>query len=144
MKRIICIVVIACLVPVCAFAVDLTRFNTIAITLGEEAIDETSASKTGDVLVYTAGNCTFIFDDDGNTITSVILQGNGTSFLSYAMAAIMMFDNNPATFADNAGKLFSAFLLAKTSGLQRAFISTGEFFILNSLGDGNFFFTIVK
>lgn len=143
MKRIVCLVVVACLIPVCSFAVDISRFNDNAMYLGEEAIDESSVSKFGDSFLCTIGNIKIMFDEDGNRIKRVTVQGDGTSFLSYAMAAIMVFDNRTATFADNAGKLFSSYLLAKTNGLQSAFISTGEFFIINPV-DGEFYFTVGK
>lgn len=143
MKKFMCIAIIICILPVCSFAIDLTEFNANVVALGEEAIIESSAEKTGNTVIYTAGNCKFMFDEEGNTITRIIVQGNGTSFLVYAMAAIMVFDHNPNAFDENAGKLFSSFLLAKNNGLQSKFVSSGEMFIINPI-DNAFYFTIGK
>lgn len=145
MKRVLCVVLIACLVPACSFAVDLADFNEHAMSLGEKKVGEADAHKIGEVTVYTAGNCSLIFNEDNeNAIESIILQGNGISFLSYAMAAIMLFDNNPVAYSDNAGKLFYSFLLARTNGMQQAYTSSGAFFYISSLENGEFYFMIMK
>lgn len=136
MRKIVCTALIICFLPVCSLAADLTEFNANAVALGEKAISESDGTKTGDVIIYTVGDCSLTFDE-----TVITIQGDGTSFLAYAMAAIMVYDHNPDTFTDNAGKLFSAFLLAKNNGLQHQMLSTGSFFFINNT-DYGFLFVI--
>ena len=141
MKKFMCIAIIICILPVCSFAVDLTEFNTNAMVCGEEAIDESTAVITDTITTYTAGNCKFGFKEENNEISRIIIQGNGISFLAYAMAAIMVFDDSPDSFVENSGKLFTAFLLLRSSDEQYNRISTGQLILLKHIDD-EYFFTI--
>ena len=139
MRKAIAIALIVCLVPACSYALDLSLFNFYAGVCGEENIIEESSGSG----VFAAGDCSISFTEENNAITRVIIVGNGTSFLGYSMAAIMLFDSRQDHFVENAGVLLSAFIHSKTDGLQKGFILSGEFFVLN-YSDDSFFFTIGK
>ena len=141
MKRIICIVLIACLVPACSFAIDLKEFNTNAMVFDMEAIDETTAVVSGRFTTFSVGDCKFGFEEKENQISRIIVQGKGEPFLAYAMASIMTFDDNSDAFVENAGKLLAAFLLVESDDTQYSRISSGQLFLIKKIGD-EYYFTI--
>ena len=141
MKRVICIVLIACLIPACSFAIDLRDFNLNAMVLGEEAIDTASTVVSGKFITVSAGGCNFGFEEEENRISRIIVMGKGESFLAYAMASIMTFDDSSESFVENAGKLLVAFFLVRSEKTQLANTSAGQLFLIEQLGD-DYYFTI--
>ena len=135
MRKAIAIALIVCLVPACSYALDLSKFNANAVMLGESEIDLSTEGRLGNYITYTSNGCRIGFVEHENQITNVLLDGDGVSFLAYAMAAIMLFDDNADTFRDNAGKLLAAYLLLRTSDRQYDIISTGQAFILMRVDD---------
>ena len=135
MKRIICIVLIACLVPACSFAVDLTEFNANATMLGEEAIDKSTEEITETFIMYSCGGCQFGFKEENNQISRIVIQGDGISFLTYALSAILMCDDDVDAFDLNAGKLFTAYLVVRGGGQYYDRISSGQLFIIRDYED---------
>ena len=139
MKKVIAIALIICLVPACSYALDLSEFNANAVMLGEKEIDLSTEGRLGNYITYTSNGCQIGFVEQENQISNVLLDGDGVSFLAYAMAAIMLFDDNANTFRENAGKLLAAYLLLRTSDRQYDIISTGQAFVLMRIDDACIF-----
>ena len=143
MKRILCIVLIACIFPACAFAVDLSEFNSHLEFLGNEAIDETTAVVGDEFITFSAGNCKLGFKEEGNEISRVVFQGDGASFLAYALAIIMTFEEDIQSITEDAGKLLAAYLRARDGEEQYYYISSKKLFIIKQYGN-EYLFTIGK
>lgn len=141
MRKLFALILIVFLIPVCSFAVDLTEFNVNAIVLGEEAIDESTELQAGGFITYSANGCKIGIKEENNEIVRFVVQGDGIPFIAYSMAAIMVIDNNDASFSENAGKLMTSFFLLRSSDEQYNVISTGQVILLKHI-NGEYFFTI--
>lgn len=143
MKRIACLILVACLLPVCAFALDLDNFNTYASIFGESELSANGALSANGLTIIKAGTCRITFNEDGNTLKRIIVEGDGVSFLAYSMAAIMQFDPDSANYASNAGQLLSAFLLCRTNGEGMGNTVSGNLIYIQK-SDSAYYFTIGK
>ncbi len=143
MKKLIAVILIICILPTWAFALDLTAFNTNAYICGEkERLDESTGKQADPYIVFTANDCLIGFQEENDTITHIVVQGDGSHFLAYAMAAILVFVGDYKSFNENAGALLSCFLLARGGDKGQAlYTTTGQAIYIQPHND-EYFFTI--
>ena len=143
MKRMISLLLVLCLFPVCACALDLDSFNEYAEIFGESSLDESKGISANGLTIFMGKPCNVTFSEEEGVLKRIIVDGDGASFLAYSMAAIMAFDPSSENYAANAGQLLSAFLLCRTSGESYGKISTGELLLIQKQDNG-YFFTVGK
>ena len=134
MKRIICFLLVVCLIPACASAINITMFNEFVSFFGEEKLE--SGKEINESIVFSSNGCLILFEEDetGN-IKTITVGGSGDSFLAYSLAAVMYFDQSTANFEKNAGKLFVAFLMCRASETERvATLEAGATLVLGKNG----------
>lgn len=143
MKKLIAVALIICFLPSCAFAIDLTPFNTFCYLFGEEMFDESTGVEIGLFILYTAKGCTIGFKQEDDAITQIFVKGKGDPFIAYSMAAIMSFTEDLGSLTDDAGMFLFNYLLSRSGNEKQGTIKTGETFIIRPDDDG-FFFTVGK
>ena len=143
MKKLVAAIMIICILPACSFALDLTAFNANAYVCGEkEMLDETTGKQADPYIVFQANGCLIGFQEENDKITQIVVQGDGSHFLAYAMAAILVFADDYKSFNENAGTLLSCFLLARSGEKGQAlYTTTGQAIYIQPHND-EYFFTI--
>lgn len=143
MRKMIAVILIICIIPTWAFALDLTAFNANAYICGEkEMLDESTGKQSDPYIIFSANDCLIGFKEENNTITNIVVQGDGSHFLAYAMAAIMVFIDDYKLFNENAGILLSCFLLARGGDKEQVlYITSGQAIYIRP-HNNEFFFTI--
>lgn len=138
MKRFVCVFLILCLLPVCAFAVDLDEFNIFASVIGAPELDSATAQNVNGYSRFIQGDCSIIFSEkDGKS--NIFVQGSGDEFLAYCCAAIHVFDLNGNT-TSNHGQLLTMYFLAHTeTEHQTGQTSNGYFFFIEPREAGYMF-----
>ena len=131
MKKLIAVLLIMIMIPVCSCAATISDFNVNALICGESSLDESTAKPFSDMTMYTAGGCSISFKMDGDNIEKIYVQGDGISFLAYSMAAVRCFDDSLDDLIENSGRLFSVYLLARQGEDQFGKILTGEMFAVS-------------
>lgn len=111
MKRIVCLILIVCLFPVCASALDLEVFNTFAGVFGEPELS--GGVVDGKRTTFECDGCSVQFMDENGKTYCIYVVGTGDSFVRYSAAAIMTLYPDSSTFAYNCGQFMSAYLFAK-------------------------------
>ena len=145
MRKLIAVILIICILPTCAFALDLTAFNTNAYICGEkEGLDESKGNQSDPYIIFSANDCLIGFLEENDQISNIVVQGDGSHFLAYAMAAIMVFVGDNDLFAENAGTLLSCFLLVRGSGKEKMFYTTAGQVIYIRPHNDEYFFTVGK
>lgn len=139
MKRIICALLILCIIPACAFAIDLEEFNVFASVLGAQEIDESALKVAGKYMGIVQTDCNLYFEEEEGKLKSIFIDGKGEDFLAYCCAAIHVFDPDGNT-TTNHGQLLSMMLLARTSKEhQTGQTSTGYYFFIEPSEKGFLF-----
>lgn len=111
MKKIICVILLVCIFPACAFALDLSEFNLFAAVVG---VPELTGGKTsGNYTGFVQDDCFIYFDESGGKLSGIYIEGKGDTFLAYCCAAIHVFDKNGKTTV-NHGQLLTMYLMAHT------------------------------
>lgn len=143
LKRIICLVVSLCLLPVFAHALDLSEFNAFASVLGSPEVNESELKTAGKYKGTSSQGCNLYFEEIGSALNSIFINGEGTDFLAYCCAAIHAFDPNGDT-TSNHGQLLTMYFLARTqTEHQTGQTSNGLFFFIEP-SDNGFLFLIGK
>ena len=139
MKRFLCVMLIACILPVCAFALDLSEFNIFAAVVG--APELTGGKTAGNYTGFVQDDCFVYFDESGNKLSGIYIEGKGDTFLAYCCAALHVFDPNGKTTV-NHGQLLTMYLIAhKETEHQTGQTTNGKYFFLEPSEKG-FMFTI--
>lgn len=125
-----------------AVKLDLSEFNMYASVFGEPEFT-TDGTYVDGYTLYKADGCTVAFWDENLTITRIAVIGDGVPFLAYSMAAIMFFCPDSAYYTENAGNLFSSFILARSNGDQYGATNTGMMFAIQKR-ESDYMFIIGK
>ena len=140
MKRFVCALLVLCLIPVCAFCVDLDEFNMYASIFGEEELDADSGQTQDSRTFYRPGDCIVAFNEKGSSVNSIMVNGDGIPFLAYSMAAIMYFDPSSENYSANAGQFFSTFLLCRNKSEESyGSLVNGEYIVVEKIDKGYMF-----
>lgn len=141
MKKPLIIIVLLCFICSIATAETIHDFDVKAIVCGESSIDLSTAVELNGMTMYKAGDCQVVFKMKGDEIERIYVMGDGVQFLAYSMAAVMTFDPSTDNLSENAGRLFSLFIFARTDPEQYGKILTGETFTVQQY-NGAYLFTI--
>lgn len=142
MKRLVCVLLILCVLPVCAFGIDFDGFNQYAEVFGAKEIDPSSAIQANGLSFCSVGGQRVTFSEDDGALKRIFIEGDGVDFLAYSMAAIMMFDSSE-NYSANAGQLLSAFLLSRSENESYGTTVSGCLFLIQKQDKG-YVFTIGK
>lgn len=143
MKKLACIILTLCLLPVCAFGIDFDGFNQYAEVFGANTINSSTAIQTNGLAICTIGSQRVTFSEDEGELKRIFIEGDGIDFLAYSMAAIMMFDQASENYTANAGQLLSAFLLSRSEKESCGTTVSGHLFLIQKQDKG-YVFTIGK
>ena len=113
MKRIICAILVLCMLPACASALDLEEFNAMAYVLGASEIDVSALKTAGKYSGIVQDECSLYFEETAGKLSGIYIDGTGDKFLAYCCAAIRVFDPTGSTTA-NHGQLLTMYLMAHT------------------------------
>ena len=138
-KRFVCVFLILCLLPVCAFGGTLddsiSKFNITADLFGAPELNKSTLQEVSGKKVYTYQGGFVGFDDKG-----ISISGNGETFLIYAICALSVLDGSNANFTDNCGLVMSNYLFCKLDGEDKYGITKGSVGFLISTYDNGFLF----
>lgn len=139
MKKIFCLLLILCLLPSCAFALDLDEFNIFAAVVGAEELNIANGKTSGNYTGFVQGDCHIYFSEEGGKLTDIFVEGNGDDFLAYCCAAMHVFDPNGNT-TNNHGQFLTMYFLAHMeTEHQTGQTSNGLFFFLEPSEKGYMF-----
>ena len=140
MKRFLCTLLVLCLIPVCVSAVDLSDFNMYAYIFGEDEIDLSAGRTSKAFTIYESNGCTIAFKEEDGEIKTIVVEGDGLPFVSYAMAAIMFFAPDSSDFVLNSGRFLSQFLMfRRKQETEMGTLSTGANFQITTSDKGALF-----
>ncbi len=122
MKKLLCLLLAALILPAGAFAVDLTRINEYLAIFGEEELE--GGTFDGKYTVFQEGSCRIWFRELEDDLI-IYVDGGGESFLPVCMAAAMSLEEDNSGFSYNAGAILTNYLFART-GEERSFMSDGQ------------------
>ena len=141
MKRVACVLLLLCLIPVCAFAIDIDEFNAFASVLGASELNMEESKTSGIHTGFMKDDCKIYFDEIDGKLDGIYVDGQGDSFLAYCCAALHLFDPDGQT-SINHGQLLTMYLMAhKTDNYQTGQTQNGYYFFMEKQ-DGGFFFMI--
>ena len=140
MKRLACFLLILCLVPVCAFALDLSEFNDIASVFGADRIDEKTATVKNGAYYYNSDDCQIIIVEESGEFSQIFITGKGDAFLAYCAAAIYVSDS-ANSFVSNNGQLLTVYLMAHKGGRLNGQMTHGQYFFIEQKDDYFIFMT---
>lgn len=130
MKRLFCALLILCLLPVCACALDLYEFNVFASVVGVDELDESAGKTAGKYTGFVKDDCHIYFVESDGKLTNIFIEGKGDNFISYCCAAIHVFDVN-GNKTSNHGQFLTMYLIAHTQeGHQTGQTSNGYYFFI--------------
>ena len=138
-KRFVCVFLILCLIPVCAFgswAEDIVEnFNIYAELFGALELDENTLQEVSGKKVYTTKIGFVGFDDK-----SISISGDGETFLIYAMGALSVLEKSNANFTDNCGLVLSNYLMCRLDGKEQYAMTKGNIVFLIQTYENGFLF----
>lgn len=117
MKRIICAVLILCILPVCALAVDLDLFNEYASVFGVPELKD--GTFDGKYTTFISEDCTIYFREMEDDLI-IYVEGDNDPFFAYSVAAIMYIEPDSSAFSENCGIFLSNFLLQNSTAHTKA------------------------
>lgn len=130
MKRFLCALIILCLLPICASALDLSEFNAMAYVLGASEIDESKLKTNGNYSGIIQDDCSIYFIEESGKLIQIYIVGEGDKFLAYCCAALKVFDPSGST-TTNHGQLLTMYLLAHMhTEHQTGQTENGKFFFV--------------
>ena len=135
MKRIVCAVLILCLLPVCALAVDLDLFNEYASVFGVPELKD--GTFDGKYTIFNSEGCTIYFREMEDDLI-IYVEGDGDPFIEYSVAAIMYIEPDSSAFSSNCGAFLSLFLLNR-EGQGTAMTKAGNMLLIQNRGDAYMF-----
>ena len=139
MKRIICVLLILCMIPAFSFAVDLDEFNTFSSVLGASELDMNEAKVSGKHIGFVKDGCNVYIDEVNGKIDGIYIQGQGDSYLAYCCAAVHVFDPNGNT-TQNHGQVLTMYLMAhETNEYMTGQTQNGYYFFIQKQDNGFFF-----
>ena len=139
MKRLICFVVLLCLVCSAAAADIVDDFNVMAGIFSCRMLLSANKTEIGEFSVFTSGDCKVTFKGDER----IFVEGKGEDFAPYCMAAIMTFETDTSEFKENAGRFYSYYLLARDGTEYGGTTTSGLAFIFQQTENG-LVFTVGK
>ena len=138
MKRLLCAVLLLCLVCSSAIAEIFDEFDIMAGVFGCNLFLESEKIETNGYEIYIRGDCKIAFKDE-----RIIIDGKGEEFVPYCMAALMAIDTDTSAFERNAGLFLSRYLLARDGTEQYGQTVNGYTFLFTK-SDNGLMFTIGK
>ena len=142
MKKIICILLVLCIFPVCAFALDLDEFNVFASVVGVSELDINEAKVSDFHYGFVKEGCKIYIDEKvKGKIDGIYIIGKGDSFLAYCCAAIHVFDQHTSS-SSNYGQLLTMYLMAHTTEEYQAGETQNGYLFFIQKTDGEYMFLI--
>ena len=126
---------ILCLLPVCALAVDLDLFNEYASVFGVPELKD--GTFDGKYTTFNSEGCTIYFRELEDDLI-IYVEGDGDPFFAYSVAAIMCIEPDSSAFAYNCGMLLSTFLLSREDR-GTAETKAGNLIMIQKRGNGFMF-----
>ena len=139
MKKVILIALVLCLLFSCAYADMKEDFNSNTVVFGSLPLLDSMAKEKGEYTIYEVKGCKITFKGEER----IFVQGEGTEFLAYSMAAILTFEPGKGNFKDNAGLLLAYYLLSR-DGTQQTWTTPGGLLALIQPDEKEFIFAIGK
>lgn len=146
MKRLLCVILILCVIPVVASATDyIDRFNDYAAVFGLRGVEgngQTVKSKT----MYIVDGSYVGFQEDENTgeLSSIFVSGEGDNLLIYTISAICVMENTTNHFSDNCGLLLTQYLMCRMKQETVYFSTKGGLFVLVEPYNGEYMTVIER
>ena len=141
MKKLVCILLILCVLPAWAFALDLSEFNLFASILGAPELEMKNAKTSGKHTGFIQNDCYIYIDESNGKIDGIYIDGKGDEYLAYCCAAIHVFDPTGDT-TKNHGQLLSMYLMAHTQAEHQTGQTGSGYFFFIEPSDNGFFFLI--
>ena len=117
MKKFLCLLLILCILPVCAFAGYLDVFNIYAKVMEVPQLDESmKVSGKNNMDIYRSDMCTIAFSLKSSGYPEcIIVEGNDINFFAYSLASLMYFDDMKY-FSAYAASLLSDAMMCRSGG----------------------------
>lgn len=114
MKRFFVVLLVCMMIVPSALAFDLDGYNNIATTFGANALNKKTAQKIKSFTSYSQDDCTISFEETGNDVTTIIIDGKGDSFIAYCCASFYLLDPSGDAKTDY-GEFLAAYLMAHST-----------------------------
>lgn len=95
--------------PVYAF--DHDNFSIYSMLFGASDIDDAQADIVNDCARYYQDDCVITFRYDGETVKTIMVEGEGDKFLAYCYGALFQFDPDTKNADKNGGRLLGSYLM---------------------------------
>ena len=142
-KRIICAVLVLCLLPACAlagFSKDYVEdFNILAELFGAPELENTPLYTSDGMTTYKMGDGFCGFSVDSGELRGVSTTETGEAFLICSVIMLMVLEGSATNIMDNCGVLFSTYMMCKMNkGEQRtATTDSGILIMVEKYGSEN-------
>ena len=140
-KRIVCAVLVLCLLPACAlagFSKDYVEdFNILAELFNVQELGKTAAYNSDGMALYTFNGGMVGFSVHAGELDGVTVTGTGENFLIYSVIAFMVLESSAKNIVDHSGILFSTYLMCRQdNGKERTAVADGGIiFMIKSYGE---------
>lgn len=95
-----------------AYAFDHENFSIYSTLYGASDIDDSQADIIEDCARFYQDDCVITFRFDGETVKTIMIEGQGDRFLAYCYGSLFQFDPDANHAAENGGRLLGNYLLA--------------------------------
>lgn len=145
MKRLLCVILFLCVIPVVASATDyIDRFNDYAAVFGLRGVEGNGQTVKGKTMYVVDGSYVG-FQENENTgeLYSMFVSGEGDNLLIYTISAICVMENTTDNFSDNCGLLLTHYLTCRMKQETVYFSSKGGLTVLIESYNGKYM-TIIE
>lgn len=97
-----------------AYAFDHEIFSIYSGLFGASDIDDSQADIVEDCARYYQDGCVITFRYEGETVKTIMIEGEGDKFLAYCYGAIFQFDPDSKHAGENGGRLLGEYLMSNT------------------------------
>lgn len=142
-KRIICAVLVLCLVPVCAlagFTKDYVEdFNILAELFGVQELGKTPVHTADGLITYETKGGFVGFSVESGELRGVSVTDSGDNFLVYSVILLMVLESSTTNIMDNSGFILSTYMMClMDKGAERtAVLDSGILFMIKKYGSEN-------
>ena len=95
-----------------AYAFDHDNFSIYSMLFGASDIDDSQADIVEDCARYYQDGCVITFRYEGETVKTIMIEGEGDKFLAYCYGALFQFNPDSKHAGENGGRLLGNYLFA--------------------------------
>ena len=139
MKRVLCVLLALCVLPVFANASPFDSFCGYVYAIGKTDFDDSQKTVKDGRDVYTTATGLVVFQLDSGTLKTISVCGYGDEFLVNVFAAICTVEGGATNLLDNYSEFMMRYFEAHTGEKQTSMTKGGFVYIVRPFNDGYMF-----